>query len=397
MNKKSISAFVALFLAVCAGVGMYFLLVPSAPPPPQNIAIADRSFGWKFPVSVFPTSSPSGLGQNLFDFLIAFSSIRDPGGIPSGLPVRLQIPKIAVDSAIEDAVITPDGRMDVPAGSVNVAWFALGPHPGQVGSAVIGGHFGINNGVKFVLYDLDKLVVGDKVYILDDEGNTLAFVVRRIQSFDRNADATTVFTSTDGLAHLNLITCEGVWNQVNGNYPQRLVIFTDAIPSEGAAPSTNPVSTPVATSAPGPSQNFNRSLTIGSIGADVVALQTFLEQRGLLELPPGVVNGYFGTLTRDAVARYQVSAGLAPPAGYFGPLTRTKVALDLGGNSTFPNTGALAIASGSPAAIAPNIVSTPLEPQAGMFGAPLSILISALLLFAIGFAAFKLLRRSPRK
>jgi LPXTG-site transpeptidase (sortase) family protein len=124
--------------------------------------------------------------------------------------------------------------MDVPAGSKNVAWFALGPHPGQVGSAVIGGHFGINNGVKFVFYDLDKLKVGDKVYIVDDESNTLAFIVRSIKSFDRNADAVTVFTSNDGLAHLNLITCEGIWNKVNGSYPQRLVVFTDAIPGEGA-------------------------------------------------------------------------------------------------------------------------------------------------------------------
>jgi hypothetical protein len=47
--------------------------------------------------------------------------------------------------------------MDVPAGSKNVALFSLGPHPGQVGSAVIGGHFGIKNDVPFVFYDLDKL------------------------------------------------------------------------------------------------------------------------------------------------------------------------------------------------------------------------------------------------
>jgi hypothetical protein len=67
----------------------------------------------------------------------------------------------------------------------------------------------------------------------NDKGETLAFQVRRIQLFDRNADATTVFTSDDGIAHLNVITCEGIWNQVNGLYPSRRVVFTDAIPSEG--------------------------------------------------------------------------------------------------------------------------------------------------------------------
>jgi len=152
-------------------------------------------------------------------------------------------------------LVTPDGRMDVPAGSVNVAWFALGPRPGQIGSAVIGGHFGILNGIPFVFYNLDKIKVGDKIYVLNDKGETLAFITRSISSFDRNADATTVFTSNDHLAHLNLITCEGTWNLVNDTYPKRLVVFTDAIPSEGAITvTTKPV--PAAVVSPNLPESF---------------------------------------------------------------------------------------------------------------------------------------------
>jgi len=243
MKKKALLLVVviAVFVAGIVGGGSYFLLSHNSAAQKAVTSTVtqttakvveakpDKLFGWKFPIAKFPLTGALGNGAQ-----IAYSSIRDPGGIPKGLPVRLQIPVIGVDSAIEDATITPDGRMDVPAGSVNVAWFALGPHPGQVGSAVIGGHYGIENGVPFVFYNLDKVKVGDKVYIVDDKNNTLAFVVKRIASFDRNADATPVFTSQDGLAHLNIITCEGVWNQVNGNYPQRLVLFTDQIPSTGA-------------------------------------------------------------------------------------------------------------------------------------------------------------------
>lgn len=229
-KKKGKSLIKVLLILVVAvgvmGAGYYFILSHQLNSN-KVVAISDKLFGWKFPVAKFPLT---GSSQNQ----IAYSDIRDPGGIPQGLPVRLKIPFIGVDSAIEDALITPDGRMDVPAGSVNVAWFALGPHPGKVGSAVIGGHFGISNGKPFVFYNLDKLKTGDKIYILDDKGETLAFQIRKIRSFDRNADATTVFTSNDGLAHLNLITCEGTWNRVNGNYPLRLVVFADKIASEGA-------------------------------------------------------------------------------------------------------------------------------------------------------------------
>lgn len=212
----------AVFFAGVVGIGYYFFFSKEDK---AGNTVADNSFGWKYPVTKFPLAGTQ---------LLAYSNIRDPGGIPQGLPVRLKIPSIGVDSTIEDALITPDGRMDVPSGSLNVAWFSLGPHPGRVGSAVIGGHFGINNGVKFVFYDLDKLKPGDKIYIVNDKEETLAFQVRSIKLFDRNADSTTVFTSDDGLAHLNLITCEGIWNQVNDTYPDRRVVFSDAIPSEGA-------------------------------------------------------------------------------------------------------------------------------------------------------------------
>lgn len=208
---------VCLTVAVLtAGYYFFFISKDNA----GNSAV-DNAFGWKFPVAMFP---PTGTGKN-----IAFSNIREPGFISQGLPIRLKIPTIGVSSLIEDAQISADGRMDVPAGSKNVAWFSLGPNPGQTGSAVIGGHYGLKNGVPFVFYKLDQLQSGDKIYIEDDNGRTHTFVVRAIKSFDRNADATDVFTSSDGLAHLNLITCEGKWNQINNSYPQRLVVFSDAV------------------------------------------------------------------------------------------------------------------------------------------------------------------------
>jgi hypothetical protein len=73
---------------------------------------------------------------------------------------------------------------------------------------------------------------------------------------------------------------------------------------------------------------YFRDLTIGSTGTDVVALQTFLVSRGHLVMPVGVPMGYFGNLTRAAVAKYQVSKGITPTAGYFGPITRSRVALE---------------------------------------------------------------------
>jgi peptidoglycan hydrolase-like protein with peptidoglycan-binding domain len=306
-----------VFGVVIAGVGYYFLILPTLNGS-NPLQVVPSAFDWKFPVAElkFPsTGNPE------------YSNIPAPGGAPSGLPVRLLIPLIGVDSGIEDAYITPDGRMQVPSGTVDVAWFALGPHPGQVGSAVIGGHFGIQNGIPFVFYSLNKLAVGDKVYVVNDEGGTLSFIVRSIASFGLNDNAAPVFTSSDGLAHLNLITCEGIWNAVDGDYPDRLVIFTDEIPTVAAAPTTS-LSVSI----------FSRSLGIGASGPDVSALQTALEQKGFLTMPPAAATGYFGALTAAAVSAYQTSAGL-PPVGVFGPLTRAKLISQLAINAVLPATG----------------------------------------------------------
>ncbi len=94
------------------------------------------------------------------------------------------------------------------------------------------------------------------------------------------------------------------------------------------------------------------SLTVGSRGADVVTLQSFLEAKGLLTIPAGVAKGYFGGLTRSAVSAYQVMKGIVPTAGYFGPITRAAVMADVAAMSnttTTTTTGTTTTVAGCPA------------------------------------------------
>ena len=152
-----------------------------------------------------------------------------PRPVGPGLPVRLKIPTISVDSVVEYVGRTPAGAMDVPSGPDDVGWFQPGQRPGEEGSAVIAGHYGYKDGKPSAFDDLHKLRVGDQVFVDDDQGVTRTFVVSSIRRYDPKADATNVFASTDGAAHLNLITCEGIWNTAQNGYPQRLVVFTDQV------------------------------------------------------------------------------------------------------------------------------------------------------------------------
>ncbi len=359
---------VIIFAGVAAAAGYYFL---SAPRLAENTpaGTVPASLAWNFPPS-FLKLPMTGTGIPASS---AYSSVPVPGGVPSGLPVHLEIPVIGVHSFIENAYITPEGAMEVPSGTVDVAWFALGPNPGQVGSAVIGGHFGIQKGVPFVFYNLSKLKVGDKIYIIDDKGNTIAFVVTSTELFAASADATRVFTSADGLAHLNLITCEGIWNEVAGEYPERTVVFTTEVPGTATAPATALSSTA-----------FPRSLSIGDSGADVSALQTALEQRGFLTMPPTVATGYFGKLTSAAVSAYQTSAGL-PAIGSFDSMTRASLIADLTSDSILPYTGLATVATSS-------LSRTIIQSVESLYATPLNGLITSALLALIAFLVFKIVR-----
>ncbi len=83
----------------------------------------------------------------------------------------------------------------------------------------------------------------------------------------------------------------------------------------------DPIETTVVTPTP-VTFKFNRNLTVGYSGEDVIELQTKLESLGYLKIPQGTAKGFFGQLTRKALAEYQEANGIVPAVGYFGPVTR---------------------------------------------------------------------------
>lgn len=153
--------------------------------------------------------------------------VSPPQIVRAGLPIRLKIPKISVDATVEQVGLTAKGAMGAPSTLSVTAWYDLGPRPGEVGSAVIDGHFGWKHGVAAVFNNIHKLHSGDELLVMDDAGVTTTFIVRELRDVEQHTDATDIFISNDGQAHLNLITCEGIWNKRSQSYSRRLIVFAD--------------------------------------------------------------------------------------------------------------------------------------------------------------------------
>ncbi|MDQ3123633.1 MAG: class F sortase [bacterium] len=149
--------------------------------------------------------------------------------VKPGLPVQLMIPKISVDASIVGLGLTPEGDLDTPDGPEKSGWYNAGPRPGAIGSAVIDGHFGWKDNKSAVFDKLHTLLKGDMIYVKDENKVTHTFIVSGLRSFQPDEDATTVFLSNDNNSHLNLITCQGTWNQNQDSYSTRLVVFADIL------------------------------------------------------------------------------------------------------------------------------------------------------------------------
>ncbi|HSX28191.1 MAG TPA: class F sortase [Candidatus Saccharimonadales bacterium] len=149
-----------------------------------------------------------------------------PETVNYGLPVRLKIPKLAVDAAITYVGLTKTGDMAAPTNISDVAWYKNGSLPGNTGSAVLAGHLDGARGVPGVFASLNKLQKGDTLQVIDSKGTVISFTVRETRTYGEDVQPKEVFNAVD-TARLNLITCAGAWDTTHQHYQKRLVIFAD--------------------------------------------------------------------------------------------------------------------------------------------------------------------------
>lgn len=189
------------------------------------------------------------------------------------LPKTLVIDQLDVKTKVEQVGLDKEGAMGTPKNEQQVGWYKFGPRPGDVGNAVIDGHTDTKTGPA-VFNRLDELKKGDKIKIKDASGRTLVFRVKKLVEYGHlDAPLEKIFGASDQ-RNLNLITCIGVYDENEGTYDNRLVVFTEL--DEKAS---DPVQTP-----PKPATNVR--VTGGfvnwyaSTDEEVVQYNIYQEQKG---------------------------------------------------------------------------------------------------------------------
>lgn len=141
------------------------------------------------------------------------------------MPVRVQIPAIHVDAAVESLGVTRDSTqsalaMAVPTKPEDVGWYSPGAAPGGAGDVTLAGHLDWKTGPA-VFWNLHNLKAQDRVTLVSDDGQTFAYVVSDVREWAWDAHPPGLF-SAGGAPALSLITCTGRWD--GKKYLKRLVV-----------------------------------------------------------------------------------------------------------------------------------------------------------------------------
>jgi len=226
-------------------VGMVLVLTAASSPS----ATPTASSAWsteRVDTALEPTSTPVPLGQPLPDRrestpqgdgssagALTAGAARPSAAAPSqvvrprepavALPRQIRIPAIGVDAPFEFVGLTADGAMDVPKDPAKVAWYQLGPRPGELGNAVIAGHVDWG-GKAAVFWDLGKLQEGDIIEIVAADDRKYQFAVQWQRWYDSAAASVEEVFGQSEAREVTLITCGGIFDRQIHQYKSRLVV-----------------------------------------------------------------------------------------------------------------------------------------------------------------------------
>lgn len=145
-----------------------------------------------------------------------------------GSPVWLWIPSQDIEARIVPVGITGEGQMESPAAYDQVGWYRFGAYPGEIGRAVLAGHFDSQTGAA-VFYELGALQPGDEVQVELSGGELAVFRVREVVEYPTSeAPLGEIFGHVDR-PELVLITCAGEFQGPELGYSHRAIVYADPV------------------------------------------------------------------------------------------------------------------------------------------------------------------------
>lgn len=145
-------------------------------------------------------------------------------------PVRLAVPALGVDAAVEPVGVRDDGQMAIPDDVDRVGWYRFGPVPGDDGSAVLAGHVDDRDQGLGELAPLRAAEAGAEVVVTDAAGTATRWRVVSREQIDKQALPLDRLFAREGPPRLVLVTCGGEFLPEYGGYESNVVVVAEPLP-----------------------------------------------------------------------------------------------------------------------------------------------------------------------
>ncbi len=212
-------------------------LSSSSPADPYGFEAAGTA-GEEFVVEE-PAITPAGRGEPLLARKQSANTVRSTQERsesqaaahrkkPVAKPASVSIPSVGVESRLIRLGLNPDKTLQVPRSYSLAGWYTKGAAPGEVGPAVIVGHYDSVDGPA-VFYRLKDLRPGQTVQVRRADGSNVKFAVDRVKRFGKNDFPTNEVYGSVDRPELRLITCGGSFDYRTRHYRDNLVVFAHLV------------------------------------------------------------------------------------------------------------------------------------------------------------------------
>ncbi len=179
------------------------------------------------PTPTAPTPSPAP--TPVIEVGTQSARIGDLEATSSASPVRLRLPALDLDVAVEHVGVADDGQMEVPEDVDDAGWYRHGPAPGQPGNAVVAGHVDDREQGLGAFHRLVDLRVGDRVEVEADDGSSTTWEVTGRELVEKSALETGDLFRRTGPTQLVLVTCGGEFDGTARSYRSNVVVVARPI------------------------------------------------------------------------------------------------------------------------------------------------------------------------
>ncbi len=143
-------------------------------------------------------------------------------------PTSLSIPSLKINAPFVEVGLNADKSLQTPDKPNEVGWFAYRPKPGDIGPAVVVGHFDTAKGPA-VFQNLKNIKPGDNIIITRADGSTVTYRTDSVTTYSQDNFPTDAVYGNINYAGLRLITCSGTYSKKVKHYSDNLVVYASLI------------------------------------------------------------------------------------------------------------------------------------------------------------------------